>query len=673
MKHWQLGEDGAYATLTLDVAERSANVLSREVLQELSDTLADLATQPLKGLIIRSGKPNHFIVGADVNEFQTIRDAEQAAELARFGQHVFNRLDSLPFPSVAVIHGLCLGGGLELVLACDYRVALAENSTRLGLPEVRLGIHPGFAGTIRLPPLVGALAALDLMLTGRTVSVRAARRIGLVDAVEPKRHLIRAAAALIKKGHAKRHLSLMKRLPGWLPFRGLVRKSVLRKLRQRANPDHYPAPYRIIDLWRRHAGAEEEASSLGELLIGRTSRNLVHVFLLGEAHKRAGRRHDHRIRHVHIIGAGVMGGDIAAWSAYKGFTVSLQDIKQETLAKAMKRAHGLFKKRLKDPREIQQVMDRLMPDLRGDGVGRADLVIEAVVENADIKSKIFKAVEERAKLDAVLATNTSSIPLETLAKSLNDPSRLVGLHFFNPVAKMQLIEVVRGEQSSEDAINRANAFSVALDRLPLVVKSSHGFLVNRILMPYLIEAMKMVDEGIPVIQIDQAAKDFGMPMGPVLLADTVGLDICLSVAEVLSGPLGVPVPDGLRTMVEEGKLGKKTGQGFYKFDNKGNAHIPSAGKKSEAPITERLVLRQLNEAMACLREGVVADTDAVDTGMVYGTGFAPYLGGPMRYVESLGGTGIRHSLHRLSQEYGKRFNPDEGWSQPELLARHNPH
>ena len=341
------------------------------------------------------------------------------------------------------------------------------------------------------------------------------------------------------------------------------------------------------------------------------------------------------------------------------------------MARALKRTNEYFRKRLKDTRAVQQVMDRLMPDLPGNGLKRADLVIEAIVEDLAIKQELFRTVEERAPASALLATNTSSIPLEALAASLKEPARLVGLHFFNPVAKMQLVEVVRGEQSTEDVLNRASAFSVASDKLPLVVKSSPGFLVNRILMPYLMEAMAMVEEGVPIAAVDRAATDFGMPMGPVELADTVGLDICLSVADELAQPLGVAVPERLRTMVEQGHLGKKSGRGFYRYDARGRAKVGVSGKTSDTPITERLILRILNEAVACLREGVVQDTDAIDAGMVYGTGFAPYLGGPMRYIESMGVTAISHSLYRLSEEYGERFVPDAGWTQPGLVLRAN--
>ena len=670
-QHWHLDYHTDHALLTLDVAGQSANVLSQEVLLELDRHLGELEDKPLQGLIIRSGKASGFIAGADVREFERITDPVRATELAQLGQQVCARLAGLPFPSVAVIHGFCLGGGLELALACRYRLAREDSATRLGLPEVRLGIHPGFAGSVRLPPLVGDLAALDMMLTGRTVSAREARRLGLVDEIVPERHLLRAAETWLKSGKPRRKASWYRQVPGWKPLRTLVVRLFAPRVRRKAHPDHYPAPWRVLDLWRDRATEEQEAQSLGELLVSRSSRNLVHVFLLGEELKRRGKTQAHGIEHVHVIGAGVMGADIAIWAAHKGFRVSLQDQRPEILARAMKKAHGFFKSKLKEPRAVQEAMDRFMPDLEGHGLKRADLVIEAIVEKLEPKRELFRLVEQQVRPQTLLATNTSSIPLEEIGTVLKDPSRLVGLHFFNPVAQMQLVEIVRGAQSSEESLARARAFTGAIERLPLDVKSSPGFLVNRILMPYLIEAVKLVEEGVGITTIDQAATEFGMPMGPIELADSVGLDICLSVAEELSEPLHMEVPDKLRELVRQGQLGRKSGQGFYRYNARGRRESPSPDKTAaDIPITERLVLRLLNEAMACLREGVVGDADAVDAGMVYGTGFAPFLGGPMSYIDSLGVTGISHSLHRLSQEYGPRFKPDAGWSQPELLQRH---
>ncbi len=688
LRHWRLEESQEIAWLTLDVAGASANTLSRAVLEEFEFLLQDLERAPYRGLVIRSGKAGGFIAGADVNEFRALNDAVEASQLARRGQQAFDRLARLPFPTVALIHGYCLGGGMELALACRYRIARADDAvpgstgaagTRLGVPEVKLGIHPGFGGTVRLPPLIGDLAALDLMLTGRTLGARAARKLGLVDELVPERHLVHAAQGFIARPPARRRPSLLRRLPGFKPLRPLVAALLARKLRSKADPDHYPAPWRILELWRAGAAQEQEARSIGELLTTRTSHNLVRLFLLGEDLKRRGRpaAHDEgpgsnggpvpaaAIRHVHVIGAGVMGADIAIWAAARGFFVSLQDRHPEPLARAVQRADAFYRKKLKDARAVQAALDRLMPDPRGHGVRRADLVIEAIVENVAVKSALFAGIEKIVKPDALLATNTSSIPLETLGQALTDPARLVGLHFFNPVAQMQLVEIVRGAHTGEPALARARAFTVALDRLPLEVKSSPGFLVNRVLMPYLLEAVTLAEEGVAIAAIDRAARKFGMPMGPILLADTVGLDICLSVAEMLAGPLGVRVPEALRRQVARGELGKKTGKGFYRYDRRGRPQ-GGAGAETRLPVTERLVLRLLNEAMACLREGVVGTPDEVDAGMVYGTGFAPFHGGPMAYARGLGAAEVRAALSRLAREYDARFAPDPGWSDPAL-------
>jgi len=665
-RHWRLETAEPYAILTLDVAGQSANVLSREVLTELEQLLTELAAQYLKGLIVRSGKPAGFIAGADVREFERIHDAGEAAELARAGQRALAHLAALPFPSVAVIHGYCLGGGLELALACTCRVARDDAGTRLGLPEVRLGIHPGFAGTLRLPPLIGDLPALDLMLTGRSVDARAAHRLGLVDAVAPERHLWHAAQALLRRRAPRHRAAGWQRLPGWRPLRPLTARLVRARLAGKADPRHYPAPYRLLELWRQGAGAEEEARSLGELLVGPTSRHLTHLFLAGEALKRGARAFAHGVEWVHVVGAGTMGTDIAILAAQRGLRVSLQDRHPEALARAVKHAHEHFGRYYKDPRARQAALDRFMPDLAGNGIGRADLVIEAIVEDLDTKRALFAALEPRLRPQALLATNTSSIPLEELAEALSDPSRLVGLHFFNPVAKMQLIEVVRGARTSEAALVRARAFALALDRLPLDVVSRPGFLVNRVLMPYLLEAVRMLDEGVPAAAVDSAARDFGMPIGPVELADTVGLDICLAVAERLAPLFKLEVPAGLRARVTRGELGKKSGAGFYRYDARGRRRGAWRTPAPQPAHAERLILRLVNEAMACLREGVVTGATAVDLGLVYGAGFAPFRGGPLAYARGLGQDPLRHSLYRLAAQHGEGFTPDPGWSRPEL-------
>ena len=667
-KHWQRESDNdGIVWLTIDQAGSSANTLGREVLEELDAILGELETQRPTGVVIQSAKSN-FIVGADIKEFTRIETAEEACELIRRGQGVVNRLEGLRCPTVALIHGYCLGGGLELALGCDYRVADAAEGTRLGLPEVRLGIHPGFGGVARLPRLVGATSAMDMMLTGRSLSARAAKKIGLVDHAVPQRHLQRAARELIRSRPERKQASGLAALGNNALLRPLLARVLHNKVAAKARPEHYPAPYALIDLWRQHgtdkaAVLRGEELSIARLVTGDTARNLVRVFFLQERLKSQGDKKAFSPRRVHVIGGGVMGGDIAAWCALRGLRVTVQDRSDEQLARVMKRAAKLFRKKLRKPRLIQQALDRLMPDRQGQGLAQADVVIEAIFENVEAKQNLYREIEPRMKDGALLATNTSSIPLQLLGEALNDPKRLVGLHFFNPVAKMQLVEIVTSADTDAEAAQKAAAFTRHIDRLPLPVNSSPGFLVNRVLMPYLLEAVTMEAEGLAPKVIDAEAVKFGMPMGPILLADTVGLDICLSVAEILSRELGAEVPGRLRELVEAGRLGKKSGQGFYRYDEKGQplGAKPGRGEYCPPDTQDRLITRLLNEAVACLREGVVSEGDLLDAGIIFGTGFAPFRGGPLHYIEQVGREKLLQTLAELQKTHGERFAADEGW------------
>lgn len=675
-RHWRYETDqDGLGWLTADRAGSSSNSLSREVLQELDSLLATIEQEKPKALIIRSAKASGFIVGADVSEFTQLADPTEAGELIQRGQAIMNRIEALPMPTVALINGHCLGGGLELALACDYRIA--EESSRLGLPEVMLGIFPGFGGTLRLPRLIGHLAALQMMLAGRTVDARSARRMGLIDYAVPQRQLLRAAAQVALKPPKKHHPVWWQRLIGLLPFRPAVAVLLRRTVSKRVNPKHYPAPYALIEHWLKNGQKaasvlKGEAEAVAKLISGSTAQNLVRVFMLQERLKKEGDKSLFTPKHVHVVGAGVMGGDIASWCALRGMRVTLQDRQEEIVAKAIARAHNLFQKKLKQPRLIQAAMDRLIPDQHGNGIRRADVVIEAIVENVEAKHSLFAELEPQLKEDAILASNTSSIPLEDLAGGLKHPERLVGLHFFNPVAKMQLVEVVHGSQTSEQTMAKASAFVRHIDRLPLPVKSSPGFLVNRVLMPYLLEAVIIESEGVDARVIDKAALDFGMPMGPIRLADTVGLDICLSVANILSKPLNLEVPQKLKALVEAGHLGVKSGQGFYRYE-KGKAKAAALNEKVAGPedLQDRLMLRLINEAIACLREGVVRDDDLIDAGVIFGTGFAPFRGGPLHYLQQSDPEEQRHHLEELQHHYGARFDIDDGWKDHSLF-HHGP-
>jgi 3-hydroxyacyl-CoA dehydrogenase/enoyl-CoA hydratase/3-hydroxybutyryl-CoA epimerase len=667
-KHFRLETDqDNIAWLTLDQADTGTNVLGPGVLAELGQQLDALEKQPPRGLVIRSAKRNGFIAGADIEVFSQISTEQEALSLLQAGQDAFNRLEQLPCPAVALIHGFCLGGGLELALACRYRVARDDHGTRLGLPEVRLGIHPGWGGSARLVTLIGAIKAMDLILSGRTVDGRAGRRMGMIDMVVPERHLEDAARKLVLETPPPHRASRLEHLTNSALVRPLLAGVFRKQVARRAAELHYPAPYAMIEVWRRHATDRQamlaaEIQSFLKLVFGPTARNLVRVFFLQEQLKALGKDSSYQPQHVHVVGAGTMGGDIAAWCALRGFHVTLQDQAPERIAPALARAHKLFTGKLKRPDQIRAAVDRLQPDHKGFGVGRADIIIEAIFEDAEVKRSLYRELEPRMKDGAILATNTSSIPLEDLAPALQHPERLVGLHFFNPVAKMMLVEVVNGKATAPEVSTHAMTFTRRIDRLPLPVTSTPGFLVNRILMPYLLEAVVMEDEGIPAILIDQAATRFGMPMGPVELADTVGLDICLHVAGVLAQHYHAKVPDSLQQRVQNGQLGRKSGQGYYSW-KKGKPHKPAArGKQwNMGEITNRLMLRLLNEAVSCLHDHVVAEPDLLDAGMIFGTGFAPFRGGPVQHIRAQGKDRLMLQLRDLQKLRGERFSPDPGW------------
>ncbi len=667
-QHWHFETDENHIIwLAIDRAGASVNSLSRDVFNEFDRVLDDIVAEKPKGLVIYSAKAKGFIAGADVSEFVTLKNSEQAFELIRKAQTTLDKLAALPCPTVAMIQGFCLGGGLELALACRYRVAEAGQSTRLGLPEVKLGIHPGWGGTVRLPKLIGVPQAMNMILTGRTLSANAAARIGVVDAAVALRELKRAALYYALEQPKVQQPNFWQGLANAPLIRKFVSKLFYKKLSSKVNKTHYPAPYAVIDNWRAH-GVEgknaylNEAKSIAHLMMTDTSRNLVRVFFLQNQLKALAKLAKSNVEHVHVIGAGTMGGDIAAWCAYKGFYVTLQDQSPEKIAPAIKRAYQLYRKKLKKPRLIKAVMDRLQPDVKGGGVGRADVVIEAVFEDLAVKQALFKDIEPQLKSGAILATNTSSIPLEDISTVLKNPERLLGMHFFNPVSKMPLVEIVRGPKTSDELVNCAAAFVGKLARQPLPVASRPGFLVNRVLMPYLMEAMELLQEGVPAAVIDKAALTFGMPMGPITLADKVGLDVCLSVAENLTAHFGGQVPKQLTQMVENKHLGIKSGRGFYRYQNgKKILAETSQGPVENANLTDRLILRMLNEAMACLDEGVITDADLLDAGMIFGTGFAPFRGGPIHYAKARGIVEVVSQLERFSTQYGDRFKPNAGW------------
>lgn len=660
-------EDGV-AWLLFDRAGASANTLSGDLLEELDKVLTELETARPTGLVVRSAKTSGFIAGADVNEFRGVTDAGAVESQIGRAHAVIDRMEALRIPTVAVIHGFCLGGGLEVALACQMRIAISD--ARFGFPEVMLGLHPGLGGTVRFTHLVNPMQAMTMMLTGRTIDARKAKALGLVDAVTEERH-VRAAVKDAVSGRLKRaQPGLLNTILKLGPVRGLLASRMRSEAGKAAPEEHYPAPYALIDLWEKHGGdriamLNAERASFARLMVTPTAQNLIRVFFLREQMKKLAGT-GNKIKHVHVIGAGAMGGDIAAWCAGQDMRVTLADMKPEPIAGAIKRAADLYGKILRKRTDARDALDRLMPDMQSEGVRNADLIIEAVPEKLELKQKVYAGLEPKMKPGAILATNTSSIPLQDLRTTLQKPERLLGLHFFNPVSRLQLVEVVSHDGTDAQLLREALAFVGAIDRLPLPVKSSPGFLVNRALTPYMLEAMVMLDEKVDKSVIDAAAKKFGMPMGPIELADQVGLDICLDVGDMLRSKFGdalPPTPAWLRDKVARGELGRKTGKGFYTWKD-GKADIAPAASATVQPSPEmidRLILPMSNVCVACLREGIVDNADVVDGAVIFGTGYAPFRGGPLNYARTRGVENVVSTLRALTEKFGHRFTPDAGW------------
>ncbi len=667
-RHFKLTRDAdGIAWLLFDRDGASANTLSADVLEEFDQLLTVLETERPAGLVIRSAKKSGFIAGADVNEFRGASDPAVVETAIGRAHAVIDRLEALRVPSVAVIHGFCLGGGLEVALACQSRIAI--DNARFGFPEVMLGLHPGLGGTARFTRLVNPMQAMTLMLTGRTIDARRAKALGLVDAVTQERHVAGAVRDAVFGRLKRARPGPLVALLNAAPARSLLAARMRKEAAKAAAPAHYPAPYGLIDLWEKHGGDKAamlaaEKTSFAHLMVTPTAQNLIRVFFLREQMKKhAGG--GNKVQHVHVIGAGAMGGDIAAWCANQGLRVSLADMKPEPIAGAIRRASELFGKIIRKPIEVRDALDRLIPDLDGEGVRNADLIIEAVPEKLELKKKVYAGLEPRMKPGAILATNTSSIPLEDLRSSLQRPERLLGLHFFNPVSRLQLVEVVSHDGTEAALLKDALAFVGAIDRLPLEVKSSPGFLVNRALTPYMLEAMLMLDQGMDKLTIDAAAEKFGMPIGPIELADQVGLDICLDVGDMLRAKFGAALPDAppwLREKVIRGELGRKSGKGFYDWrDGKADKSHATTQPQPTDEMTDRLILPISNVCVAALREGIVDNPDMVDGAMIFGTGYAPFRGGPLNYARTRGVDNIVSTLRGLAQKFGDRFAPDAGW------------
>ena len=646
LRDWRFSiDEQQIAWAIFDREGESPNALGRRPLEELMAIVerveAGARDRTIAGLAILSGKEKGFIVGADVREFEQFTTEAQVIEAISPVLAMLDRIEKMPVPVVCGIHGFCLGGGLELALACHYRIATRDDGTRIGFPEVRLGIFPGFNGTVRSIRQAGALAAMPAMLSGSMIRASAARAMGLIDElVASPANLAWAARKAITQKRRSKPIGGWRNLVRQWPARSLLVSKMRAETAKKAREAHYPAPFRLIDLFEKHGGDLDamkaaETRAFAPLMVSDTSRNLRRVFKLSEMLKaQAPKDIAFKPMRVHVIGAGVMGADIAGWCVAQGMEVTLQDLSADAIAKGIEAQGKLFGRRFRTKPLRDAAKARLIADPNGDGISRADVVIEAIVERVEVKQNLFKSLEGKLKLGAVMATNTSSIMIEDIAAALSDPGRLIGIHFFNPVAQMPLVEIIRGRQSREDDVRKGCVFVTAIDKFPLIVKSNPGFLVNRVLAPYMMSAMQRLERGEPPELLDEAARTFGMPMGPIELADTVGLDVCAHVGRIL----GLDAAGSrLERLVAAGKLGKKSGEGFYAWkDGKPVKAEKPYDKRLLENLGRELVEPLIRECEKCRDEGIVENADLVDAGVIFGTGFAPFRGGPLHYRATAG-------------------------------------
>jgi len=677
---------GDLLAIVLDRPDSRVNLIDEEWLAAMEAAVAQAGRDRPRGLVLLSAKPGNFIAGADVGLIAALETPAEAEEKARLGQELLARIEDLPFPTVAAIGGACLGGGLETVLAFRHRVAADDDSIVMGLPEVRLGILPGFGGTWRLPRAVGLMPAMPLMLTGANVRPRKALRLGLVDRITAPELLERVALEMVERPPARRTPAFAVRAGNVVartpPGKALLRSVTHRQVAKQTK-GHYPAPPRIVDRAIGGFGASRdkamaaEAAAFGKLAVTPEAKNLLFLFRGAEALERhpwtgAESPPDKTSRRAAVIGAGTMGGGIAGALATRGIGVRLRDVAIESLRLGMAGAAGPLARRVKKralrPRERDAILARVAPTTvaaADDGaLASVDFVIEAVPESLDLKVRVFRELERLVPDGALLATNTSSLPIGSIARELDRPGRLIGIHFFNPVDRMPLVEVIPGADTDAEIVARAVGLVRRLKKIPVVVGDRPGFLVNRILLPYLNEAAFAVADGWDPARIDGALLRFGMPMGPLRVLDEVGLDVAAKVSGVLEEAFGeraTPAPV-LGRLLESGALGAKAGRGFWTGrgkDRKPNAaDLPAAtpgAAPSDEAIVERLLYGMINEAARCLGEGVAAEPDHVDLATVLGTGFPPFRGGLRRWALTLGEVRVREGLDRLAGSYGARF------------------
>ena len=685
-------EDDGLAILTFDLPGEKVNKFSRAVIRELGEVLLRVSREPrIRALLIRSGKPGVFIAGADIQEFVSTSPSE-AGEAVRAVQALFEQLAHMPYRTVAAIDGACLGGGTELALACDYRLMSDAKKSQIGLPEVKLGIFPAWGGCTRLPRVVGLQKALDLILTGRTLDARRAKKMGLVDAAVPA-PIFEATARSFARAQMGKPKPRERRGERGLPDLALEgnpfgRKLLFARARQtvlKQTGGHYPAPLEAIAVMEEGfgksvaEGLEIEARRIGNVFGGTVQRNLLELFFLTEEVKKETGVSDPAIKprevtRVGVLGAGLMGGGIAQLAADKGLPARMKDIEPAALAHGFAAAAAVWREKAKrrrlSTREMAAKMALLSGTLDYTGFARCEVTIEAVVERLGVKRSVLKEWEAVAGDLPIFASNTSTLPISEIAAGARVPSRVVGMHFFNPVHRMPLVEVIRGRDTSEETVATVFALAKTLGKTPVVVKDSPGFLVNRILAPYLSEAVRLLQEGCRIEDVDGAMTHFGMPVGPIALLDDVGLDVAVKAGEVLAAAFPERMkPAGQESLVAAGRLGRKSGKGFYDYSDgkRGNpskeAYAALRAVPAERPplppdeIETRLVLLMINEAAYCLEEGVVARPEKLDLAIIFGTGFPPFRGGLLRYADDFGLPAVQARLKELASRLGPRFTP----------------
>ncbi|HSG07661.1 MAG TPA: 3-hydroxyacyl-CoA dehydrogenase NAD-binding domain-containing protein [Longimicrobiales bacterium] len=691
-------DDRGIGWVTFDDPGRRLNVLTEEVMRRLADVVGEAREAALSGrvgvVVFRSGKPDSFIAGADVTSIAAMEDPVEAERKIRQGQAIYMDVETLPVPTVAAIHGVCVGGGVELSLACRHRVLSDSPRTRIGLPEVMLGILPAWGGTTRLPRLVGLQAALELLLTGKQIDARKARRIGFAGEVLPADLFGQKVADFalrtpaMPKGSSRPKRKLLTRM---LDDSGPGRRIVLAAAKRRVKAQtggHYPAPLRILEILRRHLGGSvdkslaAEARIAAELVVSPVCKNLIHVFHMREASRKGygvadAAAQPRGVDTMVVLGAGVMGGGIAHLGADNGIRVRLKDIRHEAVTSGLQHARSLFDRgvarRKVTRREAAQRMELISGGLDHSGFGGADLVVEAVVEKLDVKRAVLRETEGHVRPECVMATNTSSLSVDAMGEVLQRPERFCGMHFFNPVHRMPLVEVVRGAHTSDLTVATVYALALRMGKVPVVVKDGPGFLVNRILAPYLNEAGFLLGDGATVDEVDRAARDFGMPMGPLRLVDEVGIDVSNHAGTSMWEALGerlAPAP-ALLALAGSGRLGRKGGLGFYVYEKGKEKGVDPGvygalgdagggergGRMDPETIRRRLVMQMVNEAARILSDGIVPSAAALDLAMIMGTGFPPFRGGLLRFADTLHTRGVLDELQALHDAHGDRFAP----------------